>query len=94
LSDIVDMPSQQEIITAARLGLIDIDRLERRFYPLRPVTEEEVRTSITRLCGLLEIAAPRWCGDGSADSCVSFNQPIAGNQVADVLIGLAAEEAR
>ena len=27
LSDIVDMPSQSEIITAARLGLIDIDRL-------------------------------------------------------------------
>jgi hypothetical protein len=94
LSDIVDMPSQKEIITAARLGLINIDRLERRFYPLRPVTEDEVRTSISRLCGLLGIAAPQWCGDGQTDRCLSFNQPIAGSQVADVLIGLAAEEAR
>jgi len=94
LSDIVDMPSQQEIVTAARLGLIDIDRLERRFYPLRPVTEEEVRTSISRLCKLLGIAAPQWCGDSQSDQCLSFTQPITGNQVVDVLIGLAAEEAR
>jgi tetratricopeptide (TPR) repeat protein len=94
LSDIVDMPSQQEIITAAKLGLIDVDTLEHRFRPLQPVTDEEVRTSISRLCGLLGITAPQWCGDGNADPCVSFKQPIAGSQVADILIGLAAEEAR
>ncbi len=63
LSDIVDMPSQQEIVTAARLGLIDIDRLEHRFHPLQPVTEDEVRTSISRLCGLLGVPAPPWCND-------------------------------
>jgi tetratricopeptide (TPR) repeat protein len=94
LSDIVDMPSQQEIITATRLGLIDVDRLERRFYPLRPVTEQEVRTSISRLCKLLGIAPPTWCGGDHVENCLSFNQPIAGNQVAEVLIGLAAEEAK
>ncbi len=94
LSDIVDMPSQNEIITAARLGLIDIDRLEHRFYPLRPVTEDEVRTSISKLCRLLKTSAPSWCGDGTSDPCVSFDLPVAGGRVADVIIGLADEEAR
>jgi hypothetical protein len=94
LSDIVDMPSQQEIITAARLGLIDFDRLEHRFHPLQPVTEEEVRTSISRLCGLLGVPTPPWCNDDAAEPCVSFTLPIAGGPVADVIIGLAAEEAR
>jgi tetratricopeptide (TPR) repeat protein len=94
LSDIVDMPSQREIITAARLGLIDIDRLEHRFQPLRQVTDEEVRSAVTVLGRLLEIPAPPWCDENSAEPCVSFTPPIAGNQVADVIIGMVSEEAR
>ncbi len=93
LSDIVDMPSQREIITAARLGLIDIDRLEHRFQPLRQVTAGEVRSAITVLGRLLEIPAPLWCDESTTDPCVSFTPPIAGDQVADVVIGMVSEEA-
>jgi len=94
LSDIVDMPSQREIITAARLGLIDIDRFEHRFQPLRQVTAEEVRSAITVLGRLLKVPAPRWCDENTTESCVSFTPPIAGDQVADVVIGMASEEER
>jgi len=94
LSDIVDMPSQREIITAARLGLIDIDRLEHRFQPLRQVTVGEVRSAITVLGHLLEIPAPLWCDESTNEPCVSITPPIAGDQVADVVIGMVSEEVR
>jgi hypothetical protein len=93
LSDIVDMPSQREIVTAARLGLIDIDRLERRFHPLRPVTEAEVETAISRLGSLLQIPAPTWCSDDSGNPCVEFTEPIAGGRVAEVIIDMVTGEA-
>ncbi len=92
LSDIVDMPSQREIITAARLGLIDIDRLEHRFQPLRRVTAAEVRSAITVLGNLLQIPAPPWCEENTTAPCVGFTPPIAGDQVADVIIGMVSEE--
>lgn len=94
LSDIVDMPSQREIITAARLGLIDIDRLEHRFQPLRQVTAGEVRSAITVLGRQLEIPAPRWCDENTTEPCVSFTPPIAGDQVVDVVIGMVSEEVK
>lgn len=91
LSDIVDMPSQREIITAARLGLIDIDRLEHRFDPHRLVTEAEVRKALVALGRLLEVEPPRWCGSAGGD-CVRLDQPIAGSRVAEIVIAMVAEE--
>jgi tetratricopeptide (TPR) repeat protein len=91
LSDIVDMPSQREIITAARLGLIDIDRLEHRFDPHRQVTEAEVREALVALGRLLEVEPPRWCGSAGGD-CVRLESPITGRQVAEIVIAMAAEE--
>ena len=91
LSDIVDMPSQGEIITASRLGLIDIDRLEHRFEPLRQVTAGEVESAITRLGHLLDYPLPAWCGENTKEPCVSFSNPIAGEQVASVIIEMVAE---
>jgi len=91
LSDIVDMPSQREIITAARLGLVDIDRLEHRFYPHRQVTEAEVRRALAALGRLLAVQPPRWC-NGAASECVRLEAPIAGRQVAELVIAMAAEE--
>ena len=91
MSDIVDMPSQREIITATRLGLIDIDRLEHRFDPLRQVTAGEVESAITRLGHLLDYPLPAWCGESTKEPCVSFSNPIAGEQVASVIIEMVAE---
>lgn len=92
MSDIVDMPSQREIITAARLGLIDVDRLEHRFEPLRRVTEGEVRAAITRLGSLLDKPTPTWCGESATEPCISFTDPVAGEQVAEIVIEMVAEE--
>ncbi len=92
LSDIVEMPSQREIITAARLGLIDIDRFEHRFHPLRQVTAREVQSAITVLGHLLEIPPPVWCEEDTTGPCLSFTPPISGDQVADVIIDMVSEE--
>lgn len=94
LSDIVDMPSQREIITAARLGLIDADRLEHRFHPLQLVTEQEVRSTITVLGQLLAIPPPQFCDADTAAPCVAFAEPIAGARVADVVIDMVTEVAQ
>lgn len=91
LSDIVDMPSQREIITAARLGLLGTDPLEHRFYPQRAVTAGEVRTAVTKLGLLLGVAPPSWC-DGAEDECVHIEEPISGRQVADIVINMMDEE--
>jgi len=90
MSDIVDMPSQREIIIATRLGLIDVDRLEHRFDPLRQVTEGEVRSAITRLGHLIDSPPPGWCGETTAEQCVSFGNPVAGEKVASVIITMVA----
>ena len=94
LSDIVDMGSQREIITATRLGLIDTDRLEHRFEPLRPVTEGEVRSAITNLGSLMGRSAPNWCDGTTTEPCISFTHPITGKQVTDIVIDMVAEEMR
>lgn len=91
LSDIVDMPSQREIITVARLGLIDTDRFEHRFHPLQSVSDQEVRTAVTVLGRLLEIPPPQWCDADTTESCVAFAQPISGDRVTDVIIDMVAE---
>ncbi len=91
LSDIVDMPSQREILTAARLGLLDTDPLEPRFDPHRAATPREVRTAVTRLGRLLDTAVPNWC-DGPAGDCVQLESPISGERVAEIVIDMVAEE--
>lgn len=91
LSDIVDMPSQREILTAARLGLLDTDPLEPRFDPHRAVTPREVQTAVTRLGRLLDAAPPNWC-KGVAEGCVALEAPISGELVAEIVIDMVAEE--
>jgi hypothetical protein len=92
LSDIVDMPSQREIVTATRLGLIGIDPLEHRFEPRRPVTEAEVRHAITALGRLLELPTPEWCSTTMTQPCLALTPPIAGDRVVDVIIDMIAGE--
>jgi hypothetical protein len=92
LSDIMDLPSQREILTVVRLGLIDSDQLDHRFNPDRAVTAGEVRTAIDRLSGLLALDHPHWCTNGDNSPCTSLDPPISGQRVAGIVITLLARE--
>lgn len=92
LSDIVDMPSQREIVTAARIGIMDADRLERRFDPERPVTALETRAAVNALARALELTPPRWCGEEGGGDCIRIDSPVSGREVADIVIQMLAEE--
>jgi len=91
LSDIVDLLSQREIVTAVRLGLMEIDPLEHRFHPSRPVTAAEVRMALGRLAELLGFTPPAWCDDPSvvSSSCTTLFEPIRGEDVANLLLRMA-----
>jgi tetratricopeptide (TPR) repeat protein len=93
LSDVMTMPSQNEILTAARLGLIRSDQFLHRFHPERPVTAAEVRTAIDNLAGLLELERPRWCTEEADDQpCAAIAEPIYGEAVAAIVIEVVTQE--
>ena len=88
LSDIVDLPSQREILTAVRLDLIDVDRIQHQFNPEHIVTPAEARVAIDGLSKLLNLDLPIWCTDNDepGSSCVMLDIPIRGEAVADVIL--------
>ena len=88
LSDIVETPSRREILTVARLGLMDVDTLQHQFYPNRAVNPSEARKAIDLLCLLLEVAPPNWCSEAEVipSDCVEIHAPVGGREVADVII--------
>jgi tetratricopeptide (TPR) repeat protein len=91
LSDIMTLPSQAEILTATRLGLVDCDELLHRFHPHRQVTALEARTAVENLVQLLGVGEPRWCTfDSGTRPCVKFVDPVSGSSVANVVMELAA----
>jgi hypothetical protein len=92
LSDIMDLPSQREILTVVRLGLIDSDQLDHRFDADRPVTTGEVHAAINRLSELLALDRPHWCTNGDDSPCTSLDPPISGGRVAGIVIDLVAPE--
>jgi len=93
LSDVMTMPSQNEILTAARLGLIESDQFLHRFHPERPVTAAEVRVAVDNLAGLLELERPRWCTEEADDQpCASIAEPIFGEAVAAIVIEVVTQE--
>jgi tetratricopeptide (TPR) repeat protein len=93
LSDVMTLPSQNEILTAARLGLIESDQFLNRFHPERPVTAAEVRTAVDNLAGLLELNRPDWCADETDDQpCAAIAEPISGEAVAAIVIEVVAQE--
>jgi hypothetical protein len=91
LSDIMQLPTQREILAAVRTGLVETDRFEPLYHPHRQATAIEVRVALDRLGELLQIDSPRWCGAGS-DSCVAIDEPVAGDQVASLVIDMVARE--
>ncbi len=88
LSDIVDLPSQREVVTVVRLGLLQVDYLQHQFDPDRSTTPSEARAAVDRLCRLLDIEPPPWCAESSAagDSCVLLESPVSGTALADVIL--------
>jgi len=94
LSDIMRLPSQSEILTAVRLGLLDSDQLEHRFMPYRPVTVEVTRAAIDRLVELLNLDGPRWCTVPEDEPCTTLELPISGEAVAGIVIDLVARDSR
>jgi hypothetical protein len=87
------LPSRDEILTAARLGLIESDQFLRRFYPQRPVTAGEVTHAIDNLGLLLGVAGPRWCtADQEDEPCAEIVEPVSGEHVAGIVIEMAVQK--
>lgn len=95
LSDIVELPSQREILTAVRIGLMNVDLVEHLFHPERMVEPAEVRYALDRLNGLLDRRPPPWCDDGESNSsdCVELTSPVSGAEVADIVLRTSRGEA-
>ena len=93
LSDVMTLPSQNEILTASRLGLIESDQFLNRFHPERPVTAVEVQTAVDNLAHLLELEKPRWCTDeAETQPCAAIAEPITGESVAAIVIEVVTQE--
>ncbi len=92
LSDIMDVPSQREILTAVRLGLLEVDTIEHRFHPQNAATVGETREAITRLAGLLGVAAPHFCDAAAAGPCTTLEEPLRGDTVAGIVLNLVERE--
>jgi tetratricopeptide (TPR) repeat protein len=96
LSDIVDLGSQREILTAVRLDMMTADRIEHRFHPERVATIDEIRRAVDRLSELLEREQVVWCDEGSviSFSCTALSAPVSGAALGEIIFGLAHEEGR
>ena len=93
LSDVMTLPSQNEILTATRLGLIESDQFLNRFHPERLVTAVEVRSTVDNLARLLELERPRWCTDEADNQpCTAIAEPISGKAVAAIVIEVVTQE--
>ena len=93
LSDVMTLPSQDEILTATRLGLVESDPLLHRFHPESPVTVEEARSAVENLARILDLEGPRWCTeDVDNRPCTAFVEPVSGETVAEVVIEMVTRE--
>jgi hypothetical protein len=68
-----------------------IDPLEHRFHPNRMVSAAEVRIALDRLGELLQMRRPQWCDDATVVSseCTTLFEPIRGEDVANLVLGMA-----
>jgi len=90
LSDIVDLPSHREVLTAVRLDLLEVDPLEHRFHPRRVAEPHEVVQSVDGLCHLLGLETPQWCQSETvvSSSCTALAEPMTGEIMADLILNL------
>jgi tetratricopeptide (TPR) repeat protein len=93
LTDILDLPSQRDIVTAARLELLSVDRVEHRFDPDRIATVAEIQHAIERLAALVGLPPPAWCGVSNViSSCMELTAPVEGKDVTDAVLNLVHGE--
>jgi len=89
MSDIVDLPGRGAIVTAVRLGLMSVDRLEHRFDPHRTVTPEQTRDAVDAAVARLGWSPVDWCDDVVSSGCSDIDAPVTGHAVTRVLLELA-----
>ncbi len=95
MTDIVELPYRREILSAVRADLLTADPVEQRFRPERVATAGEVRDAVEAVCHLLGYTPPVWCAGpiapGSHERCRWLQAPIAGNDVATIVLSLTEE---
>lgn len=93
LTDILDLPSQRDIVTAARLELLSVDRVEHRFDPDRIASLPEIQDAIERLAALVGVPPPVWCGVSNVvSSCMELTVPVDGKDLTDAVLNLVHGE--
>jgi len=93
MSDIIELPCYRRVLTAVRLGLLNFDHLEHRFFPSRAARPEEVRSAVAGLCHILDLKPPVWCGQAETTAgCTLLSVPVRGEQVAMMVSRLTEEE--
>ena len=86
ISDIVDLPSQREIVTMVAAGLMRADPIEHTFDPQGAVSAARAREVLDGAIRLTGRKPPRWCeGDAAHDGCFVLSDPPTGHEVAAVL---------
>ncbi len=87
ISDIVDLPSQREIVAVVAAGLMAADPIEHTFAPRRRVTAADARKILTAALLRTGRPAPRWCqGTTRQPGCFLLSDPPTGQQVTSVLM--------
>lgn len=83
MSDIVDYPSQREIITVVRLGIMQADRRGRLFLPNAPTGIQNVTDAVNRARTLLGLSPRSWCAkaDMVGSDCYFIGSPPNGGSV-------------
>jgi len=89
ISDIVDLPSQREIVTMVAAGLMRADPIEHTFEPDGPLSASETRRILEGAIRLTGRRAPVWCDGAPRETgCFSLSDPPSGQEVAAVLIAM------
>ncbi len=88
MTDVIGLPSQRAILTAARLDIMSADRVDMLFHPQRTVTRVEAQSAIEAVSHLAGLSTPLWCPPGMSpvDGCILIQEPIKGMAVAEILL--------
>jgi len=94
ITDVVDLPMRHEILLTLRLGVLEADPVERRFFPQRPVTTEELADALEAVSHLLGLPPPVWCepGQPAKPGCKILPDPPSGRAVADLVLEMQEGE--
>ncbi len=89
ISDIVDLPSQREIVTMVAAGLMRADPIEHTFNPMGQLSAAQARRILDGAIQLTGRTPPRWCEAKTQEpGCFVLSDPPSGQEVAAVLIAM------